>query len=107
MLFAVDGFAKLVDIDEILVLKISHVAQGIILLNRPVLLACGISLNLDSLAGLRLVLAQHGLIYNLGALAEFLAALGMLVIEKLEVDGDETEKVASQQKWSWSLVRRG
>lgn len=85
---------KLVNVDEILVLEVGHVAQSIVLLNRPVLLACGISLNLDSLAGLRLVLTQHGLVDDLGALAELLTALGVLIVEKLEVDGDETKKVA-------------
>lgn len=84
--------ACLVDVDKVLVVKVSHVLETLVFIKGPVLLVitCRCIPGLDGFADLSLLRPEHRLVYDLGTLSELLALLCVPAVEVHEVKGDES-----------------
>ena len=83
--------ACLVDVDKVLVVKVSHVLETLVFIEGPVLvITCRCIPGLDGFADLSLLRPEHRLVYDLGTLSELLAFLCMPAVEVYEVEGDES-----------------
>lgn len=87
---------RLVHKDEILVLEVGHVLQAMVFLDGSVLVSLRILLQLHRLAVLYVLVAHHGLVHDLRALAEGLAAFGVLHIEVFEVKRNKAGERTNQ-----------
>lgn len=81
--------ASLIHIDKVFVLQVRHIAQRIVLLQRPLPAPGPGLLDLDRLPALHLLLPRHRLVHHHGALAQLLPALGVSAVEVHEVERDE------------------